>query len=90
MQTKQTNLFKKQYKKYHSNQLYEINKAIKNIIDNPSIGIKKCGDLTSVYVFKTKILSQLILIAYTYEQESSVLTFLSIGSHENFYRKLKK
>ena len=90
MQVRKTNSFKKAYKKYNSNQLCEINNAIQNIIDNPLIGVKKSGDLSKIYVFKTKILSQLFLIAYTYEEALLVLTFLVVGSHENFYRDLKR
>lgn len=89
MQIRQTNSFKKAYKKFHANQLCEINKAIQVIINNPLVGTKKEGDLADVYVFKTKILSQLFLIAYTYQEDLLILTFLAIGSHENFYRDLK-
>jgi len=35
------------------------------------------------------MVGQLTLIAYTFEEENIVLTFLAIGSHENFYRDLK-
>lgn len=89
MQIRQTNLFKKAYKRLHINQLCEINKAIQSIIDNPLVGTKKVGDLADVYVFKTKILSELFLIAYTYQKDLLILTFLAIGVHENFYRDLK-
>lgn len=89
MQIRQTNSFKKAYKKFHINQLCEINKAIQIIIDNPFAGTRKAGDLADVYVCKTKALSQLFLIAYTYQEDLLILTFLAIGSHENFYRDLK-
>lgn len=85
----QTNSFKKAYKKCHSNQLKEINKVIQKIIDNPAIGDKKIGDLADVFVYKTRILAQLILIAYSYKDRELVLTFIAIGSHENFYKNLK-
>ena len=46
MQVVQSSQFKKSYKKLHSNQLPEINEAIKAIIADPEIGEKKHGDLS--------------------------------------------
>ncbi|MDD1628743.1 MAG: type II toxin-antitoxin system RelE/ParE family toxin [Methylococcaceae bacterium] len=31
-----------------------------------------------------------MLLAYQYHRESATITLLSYGSHENFYRDLKK
>ena len=86
---RQTNLFEKAYKKLHKNQLKDANEAIRKIIDNPLIGDLKKGDLSDVRVYKFKMVNQLTLIAYTYENTEIILTFLAIGSHENFYRDLK-
>ncbi|MBO7430730.1 MAG: type II toxin-antitoxin system RelE/ParE family toxin [Spirochaetia bacterium] len=86
---RQTNQFEKSYKKLHKNQLKDANNAIRSIINNPLIGILKKGDLSDVRVHKFKMANQLTLIAYTYEDNEIILTFLTIGSHENFYRDLK-
>jgi len=39
----QSNRFKKAYKKLHSNQLADANKAIETVIGNPDIGERKKG-----------------------------------------------
>jgi len=33
---------------------------------------------------------QLTFLAYTYEEQTITLTLLALGTHENFYRDLKK
>ena len=86
----QTNAFEKIYKKLHKNQLIDVNKAIKTVIDNPDIGQVKKGDLSSVRVYKFKSVNQLTLLAYSYENETITLTLIAIGSHENFYRDIKR
>ncbi len=73
----------------HKNQLSYVNKAIQEIIDNPFIGEQKKGDLSFVRVYKFKVLKQLTLLAYTYDDDKIILTFLALGSHENFYQMLK-
>ena len=90
MEVVQTNRFKKAYKKLHSNQLAEVNKAIKAVIKNPDIREPKKGGLSWLRVYKFKVLGQLVLLGYNIEKNSkTVLTLVSIGSHENFYRDLK-
>jgi mRNA-degrading endonuclease YafQ of YafQ-DinJ toxin-antitoxin module len=87
----QTNRFKKAYKKLHKNQLAGVNKAIRGIIDNIDIGEQKLGDLSWLRVYKFKMLGQLTLIGYSVQKSDEVvLTFVDIGSHENFCRDLKK
>lgn len=85
----QTNRFKQFFIKLHKNQLAEINKTIQNIIENPLIGEQKVGDLSWLRVFKFNSLSQRVLIGYSFDQEKLALTFVAIGSHENFYRDIK-
>jgi len=87
MQTVQSSQFKKSYKKLHSNQLPEINEAIKAVISDPDIGEKKHGDLSWLRVHKFKMLGQLTLIGYSVENDT--LTFIAFGPHENFYRDIK-
>ena len=86
----QTNRFKKAYKKLHINQLLEVNKAIEKVIKNPKIGEQKKGNLSWLRVYKFTVKGQLVLLGYSVEKnERTVLTFASLGSHENFYRDLK-
>ena len=88
MQITQTNQFKKSYKKLFPNQLPETNDAINEIIANPEIGEQKRGDLFWLRVYKFKKLGQLTLIGYNIENET--LIFTALGSHENFYRDIKR
>lgn len=88
MKVKQTNRFEKAYKKLHANQRAEVNKAIKAILANPLIGTLNKGDLKDVRIYKFKMLQQLTLLAYSYEEQILVLTFIAVGSHENFYRDI--
>ncbi len=85
----QTNTFKKAYKKLHENQLKAVNEAIRDSMKDPKLGILKKGDLNTVRVYKFKISTQLMLLAYSFEEHTLILTLLALGSHENFYRNPK-
>lgn len=86
----QSRQFAKAVKKLHSNQKFDLDKAVQLIMHDPMIGDSKAGDLTGVRVYKFKMVSQLNLLAYSYENEILTLTLLALGSHENFYRDLKQ
>ena len=80
----------RQIKKLHKNQKIELDEAIKAIIKDPSIGEMKKGDLNGVQVYKFKMVNQLTLLAYDFNAHKQQLILLALGSHENFYRDLKK
>jgi mRNA interferase RelE/StbE len=84
----QTNGFLRAYKKLHNNQKEAVDRAIAAIVCDPTLGEAKIGDLAGVYVYKFECLKQLLLLAYEYDPSSRVL--LLVGTHENFYRKLKR
>ena len=90
MRVLQTNLFHKAVKKLHKNQKRYLDRAVRKLINNPAIGETKAGDLTGVRVYKFKISDQLILLAYIYKNKKAPLILLAFGTHENFYRDLKK
>ena len=90
MNIAQTNQFKNNVKKLHPSQKRDLDEAVKIIIDDPDIGQPKNGDLTGVLVYKFKMVNQLTLLAYTYHEQTITLTLLALGTHENFYRDLKK
>ena len=54
------------------------------------IGEQKKGDLRFLRVYKFKMVKQLTLLGYSYENNSIVLELIALGSHENFYRDIKK
>lgn len=64
--------------------------AVKQIANEPEIGEKKVGDLDYLRVYKFKMVNQLTLLAYSYEENRLILELLMFGSHENFYRDLKR
>jgi mRNA-degrading endonuclease RelE of RelBE toxin-antitoxin system len=88
MEILQTPSFNKQVKKLHTNQRKELEQVIRIIFANPTtLGKAKKGDLSGIYVYKFRMLSQLSLLAYQYN--TSQLVLVALGSHENFYRDLK-
>ena len=88
VQVLQSATFARTYKKLHKNQKSDVDAAVEVIINTPEVGEPKRGDLAGVYVYKFKSNSQLMLLAYEYDTETRML--LLLGSHENFYRELKR
>ncbi len=88
IQVLQTPLFVRQKKKLRKNQLVELDKAVKEIVTNPNIGEQKRGDLSDIWVHKFKAGTNLYLLAYQSDKESRIL--IALGTHENFYRDLKR
>jgi mRNA interferase RelE/StbE len=84
----QSPVFVSQKKKLHKQQNKNLDKAVKCILSTPTIGDMKVGDLQSVQVYKFKSNNQQILLAY--EVIDSTLFLYAFGTHENFYRNLKK
>lgn len=88
VEVRQMPAFKRAYKKLHKSEKAEADSTIREIIANPEIGEPKKGDLTGVYVHKFKINKQEMLLAYEWDARLRLL--LLLGSHENFYRDLKR
>lgn len=89
-QVLQTPTFKKAVKKLHKNQKSDLDKAIKELMKNPLLGEKKKGDLAFLRVYKFKMVKQLTLLGYSYQDGSITLELMVLGTHENFYRDVKK
>jgi len=83
-----TNAFLRAYKKLHNNQKDAVDQAVIDIIHNPAIGERKKGDLAGVCVYKFDCVNKRFLLAYEYNISTCVL--LLVGTHENFYRDLKR
>lgn len=90
MHVLQTPRFRRLAKKLHRNQKQELDDAIRQLIDNPRLGESKLGDLADVRVYKFKMVGQLTLLAYRYDDGTLTLTLLMLGNHENFYRDIKR
>ena len=89
-QLRQTRRFARSYKKLHNSALAEVNQAIHTIAGNPDIGEKKKGDLAALWVHKFHCQGQLTLLGYTREDRIRLIYLEALGSHENFYRDLKR
>ena len=90
MQIVQFPAFIKTVKKLHTNAKQDLDEAIQELLKNPLIGELKKGDLNNVRVYKFKMVHQLTLLAYMHDESNENLTLLALGSHENFYRDLKR
>ena len=88
MKVFQTPTFQRKYKKLNRNQLSLVNEAIESIISEPQIGELKHGDLGSIRVHKVRGAKVEVLVAYWNEETS--IELIDFGSHENFYRDLKR
>jgi len=88
IEVRQTNAFMRAYKRLHNNQKDAVDQAVAKIVVDPVVGAAKKGDLQGVYVYKFECVNQRFLLAYEYDLATRVL--LLVGSHENFYRKIKK
>ena len=76
-------------KKLHRPQKVDLDEAVRAISTDSEIGEAKVGDLAGVRVYKFRLSNQLCLLAYRIIDEDS-LKLLTFGSHENFYRDLKR
>lgn len=74
--------FGRKVKKLKKQEKNDLDIAVLDILNNPTVGQEKVGDLSGVFVHKFKFNKQLALLSYTYtDNEINLLTF---GSHENF------
>lgn len=90
MKIEQSGVFRRRAKRLKGDEKLALDKAVKSIIDDPSLGQMKLGDLVSVQAYKYKHKTQQYLLAYRVDKDRLMLTLLAIGTHENFYRDLKR
>ena len=90
MKVLQSGRFSRRIKKLNKNEKASLDKAVREIVKNPSIGQAKKGDLLGVNVHKYKHSTNLLLLAYKYDSSQNALTLIAHGSHENFNRDLKQ
>jgi len=86
----QTPTFKKAVKKLKPNQKKDLDLAVKALMANPNTGEQKKGDLAFLRVHKFKMNKQLTLLGYSFDDGALVLELMVLGSHENFYRDIKR
>ena len=81
--------FQRTVKKLHAPDKLAVNDAIRAIMTQPDVGDAKKGDLLGVLVYKFKLNKQEVLLTYRLESEEELM-LLALGSHENFYRDMKR
>ena len=89
MKVLQAGRFARRVKKLNKNEKKALDKAVKAICENPGIGQAKVGDLLGISVYKYKLSTSQLLLAYKFDQVKQELMLLAYGSHENFYRNFK-
>lgn len=86
----QTPTFKKAVKKLKPSNKKELDTAIKSVMAEPTVGEQKKGDLSFLRVHKFKMNKQMTLLGYSFNDGTLTLELMALGSHENFYRDVKK
>ncbi|MBV1876825.1 MAG: type II toxin-antitoxin system RelE/ParE family toxin [Pseudomonadales bacterium] len=86
----QTPTFKKAVKKLKPNHKKELDLAVQSIMENPVLGEQKKGDLAFLRVYKFNLNKQLTLLGYSFSDGTLTLELMALGSHENFYRDIKR
>jgi mRNA interferase RelE/StbE len=84
----QSPLFAKQKKKLHKNRIRDLDKAVRTLVKAPETGHLKTGELIGIRVCKFQSLQEHALLAY--EVVENHLYLYAFGTHENFYRRLRK
>ncbi|MFC1814923.1 type II toxin-antitoxin system RelE/ParE family toxin [Thermodesulfobacteriota bacterium] len=87
MKILQSRSFKRKVKKLTKLPTNKFNEDVRKIINKPSIGSEKKGDLRGVYLHKLKIQAVQYLLAYRFLGNN--LELIMIGPHENHYWDLK-
>jgi mRNA interferase RelE/StbE len=65
-----------------------LDREVKRIAEDSSLGEEKKGDLKDVFIHKFKLKTTQYLFAY--RKVGGDLEFVMIGPHENYYRYLKQ
>lgn len=85
----QSRRFEKTLSKLSEAHLKDVEDQIDIIIADPDIGEQKKGDLSYLRVHKFRLNKQLALLGYAWVEDELELYLLQLGSHENFYQKMK-
>lgn len=83
----QSGSFERKVKKISAQEKGILDKAIRKIADNLSIGDEKKGDLRGIFIHKFKMKTAEYLLAYRVIGKD--LELIMFGPHENYYRDLK-
>jgi mRNA interferase RelE/StbE len=85
MKIYQSSSFARKVKRLKQSEKLDLDQVIRDIINDPSSGAEKKGDLKGIFVYKFKLNKNDYLLAYRICSENS-LELIMIGPHENYYR----
>ena len=83
----QSRSFEKKTRRFSKQDKKTLDKQIRKILNNHSIGQEKKGDLRGIYIYKFKLQVVQYLLSYRFVGDD--LELIMIGPHENYYRDLK-
>lgn len=83
----QSRTFEKRVRRFRKQEKKVLDRQVRKIVDNPSIGQEKRGELRGVCVHKFKIHATQYLLSYRMA-DGNTLELIMIGPHENYYRDL--
>ena len=86
----QTPTFKRAVKKLEPKQKKELDAAVKALMVKPMLGEQKKGGLAFLRVYKFKMNKQPTLLGYSFDDGALTLELITLSSHENFYRDVKR
>ena len=84
----QSRSFEKKVKKMSKSEKDALDREVRRIAEDSSLGEEKKGDLKDVFVHKFKLKTTQYLLAY--RKVGGDLELVMIGPHENYYRDLKQ
>lgn len=88
MKIYQSRSFETKTKKLSKPEKEVLDREIRRIADDPTVGEEKKGDLKGVFIHKFKLRNTQYLLAYRWSGRD--LELVMIGPHENYYRNLKQ
>lgn len=89
-EVKQTRRFGRAYKKLAPSVALAVDAAVASVGANPDVGVRKKGDLGHLWVHKFRCGRQLYLLGYTRIDAIRLISLEAVGTHENFYRDIKR
>ena len=84
----QTRSFEKKVKKMSKSEKDALDREVRRIAEDSSLGEEKKGDLKDVFLHKFKLKTTQYLLAY--RKVGGDLELVMIGPHENYYRDVKQ
>lgn len=84
----QSKSFEKKIKKISKSEKGALDREVKRIEEDSSLGEEKKGDLKNTFIHKFKLKTTQYLLAY--RKVGDDLELVMIGPHENYYRDLNQ